>query len=261
MSKIAFVLQSEAELPDPQQVQQLYESFGEPSLPLSQQSDDAKADPTIGPDPEEAIDLQMWMLGDAQMFVGKMPAPVPGGEAEVNAATSLMAVNGGWEVPACNGHLIVTWFKTEVTSEQLHAFTKAVAAVAKAANAEAVYWGEGIVTHPTDFFVEAAVDNPLLAWNGISFAQEANDRVSVLSLGMAQLGLPDLMVEADADQLAGVFEFFLDILAYVYNRGQPIAHGETLGRTQDEKLRVQHKPSPAIEDQTCMFVSFPSEAS
>ena len=35
-----------------------------------------------------------------------------------------------------------------------------------------------------------------------------------------------------------------DLLAYVVSRGRPLADGDTVGRTADEKLPVHYVPSP-----------------
>ncbi len=38
--------------------------------------------------------------------------------------------------------------------------------------------------------------------------------------------------------------FALDMLGYVLDRGAPLPDGDTVGRTAEEKVRVQYVPSP-----------------
>ena len=74
---------------------------------------------------------------------------------------------------------------------------------------------------------------PVHLWNGVSIA--ANDeRVSLLSLGMKQLGQPNLKLtgpRAEGNELVG---YFFNLLEYAAKRGTPVADGETVGRSADE---------------------------
>jgi hypothetical protein len=65
----------------------------------------------------------------------------------------------------------------------------------------------------------------------------------LLSVGMKQLGLPDLLLEApEAD--AQVLEFFYDLLAYVTRRGKKLPEDDKVGRTEKERLKVRYMKSP-----------------
>jgi hypothetical protein len=107
-------------------------------------------------------------------------------------------------VPEHRAHaILVPLFNTEQSLlERMATFTRVIAAFLSASGAVAINLGGAHATHEATFFVDiASIEEPLPAmlmiWNGISVAKDG-DRVSLLSLGMAQLDLPDLLLTAPA---------------------------------------------------------------
>ncbi|MCO5165282.1 MAG: DUF4261 domain-containing protein [Planctomycetes bacterium] len=213
-------------------------------------------------------DVLMFALeGVGTVFVAAMPTPVPGGEAEAAAQHSLCALGTGWELPPHAAHLIVG-LSPEASApgaRGLLALTRVVAAVAEASQAVGVYWGAGGVAHPRDFFVDSVRelgddDLPLPLWLGVSVAAEG-DEVSLLSRGFrAQFGLPDLLLWAPRGAGGDGLELLFDLLLYVARRGQPIPAGETVGRTEEERLPVEVVPSPIDPATEVWSVRFPGAA-
>ncbi|MDQ6926260.1 MAG: DUF4261 domain-containing protein, partial [Candidatus Eremiobacteraeota bacterium] len=68
--------------------------------------------------------------------------------------------------------------------------------------------------------------------------------ISLLSLGMSRLALPNLLLTAPATDLKAALEFMFDLLAYVTTRGAPLPEGDTVGTSADERIKVRYQPSP-----------------
>ena len=68
--------------------------------------------------------------------------------------------------------------------------------------------------------------------------------MSLLSLGMKQLSLPDLLLVAPQSADKNALGVFFNLLGYAVERGEPIAEGDTVGRTADERMPVHYVPSP-----------------
>jgi hypothetical protein len=134
------------------------------------------------------------------------------------------------------------------TAVALARHTKVVAAVTKASKAVGVYEGNAGATHAPDFYVSVAADAtwPTMLWNGVSLVR-TSERLELLSLGMGQLDLPDLLLVTPASMGNEALGFFFDLLAYVASRGTRIPEGETVGRDETEKLTVHYVPSPINE--------------
>lgn len=211
----------------------------------------------------------VYTLGDDGLLgIGLMPGPVPKQEAEWHAERSLAAVQGGWKLPPHRAHLAVFWKAAPQVPARLAVkrFTWLLAAVTEAAKGVAVYWADAGATHPGRYFTEVARHGPdllITLWSGVSVASDRGDpnRMSLVSLGMAQLGLPDLELSVPrsiekADALGVLYRF----LSYVLERGAPIPDGDTIGRTEQERLKVRYVPSPVAPDAKVWRVELPERA-
>lgn len=216
-----------------------------------------------GEDEIESAYAELWpeqpITGSFQ--VGAIPAPVPEGEAEHAAAFSIASLGNAKALAPHAAHLILIYTPAEDLNAvaELQAFTRLMAALLVASRAQAVYWGDAGATHPAGFFVEVAqnVELPLPLWSGVSRWRMPDGRLGLLSLGMSQLEMLDLLVTAPHEDAATALGFFYDLLAYVAERGSILRAGETTGRSEDEQLVVYHRPSPDDDTLNVFAVDLP----
>lgn len=197
-------------------------------------------------------------VGKCNVLAALMPGAVPEGEADGATDHSLSGLDGSWTLPEHSAHLVVAQQgATHTDVEELTTFTRVVAAIVRATNAVGVYWGEGGATHHPEFVVNIAHSElPLPIWVGVSVAKSARGP-ELLSIGMKQLGLPDLLLSTPG--LDGtVFELFYDLLAYVTRRGKKLPEGDSVGRTGKEKLKVHYVPSPIHPEEQVWNVVLPA---
>lgn len=193
---------------------------------------------------EKKKDVQAWDLGGVDTFVSLMPIPIPNREAELALKSAAFALANAIESAPHAAHLIVAG-RWGSDWRSLSTFTRFVAAVAQASGASFVYWGAGHVTQPAAHFIEVAREDdlPIELWTGVSMARPGS-RVSLLSLGMDQFRLPDLLVEAPVEQSGFAIKLVYDLLDTIVRDGKPIPEGDTVGRTAGEKMTVLYRPSP-----------------
>ena len=196
---------------------------------------------------------------EAVTFVAPMPVPIPNREADQAARFGLCAYAEGFQLGPHAWHFMVTTQVSGGPVTSLARHTQRVAAVADAHGAVAIYEGNAGATHPAAFYVDAAssAELPLMLWTGVSVASEGPGRMGLLTMGMGQLALPNLLLTASQGSLGGAFSFAFDLLAYVVRRGAPIAEGETVGRTAREKLAVRYVDSPMWPGQRVARVDLP----
>ena len=236
--RVAFVLLAEPRLPSAEAVIGSYREI-------------APSDPALLAELSPSDDSLSFKLANGEGVVVTLVAvPVPNGEAEANAEYSLSTIGKGWSLPEHRAHVIVARLSNEPrpSVERLSAYTRVVAAVAAASGAVAVYLGDANATHDARFFVDiASSDTPLpgmlMLWNGISIANEGK-RLSLLSLGMSQLELPDLLVTAPAKKANDALAYMFDLLAYVTLRGAPLREGDTVGMSLFDRRKVRYERSP-----------------
>jgi hypothetical protein len=130
--------------------------------------------------------------------------------------------------------------------KRVSTFTSILAAIAEASGAVGIYWGDAGATHDPRVFRELAKTRTELPriglWTGISIAREG-ESYGLLSLGMKQFELPDLLLVVPPAKADDAITFMLELLGMVIKDGRPIPEGDTVGRSATEKLRVHYVTS------------------
>lgn len=236
---LAFVLLSQAQMPEAEQIVRAFGAYAPTDQRLRLRGNEAG---------KQILEFEISPSGTA--FVALMPLAVPKGEADDAVRFSVSALGTGWKLPSHKAHLMVNLRDAETQShiETLSRFTSLLAAVAEASQAVGIYWGNAGATHDPKFFMSIARERDLVSqimlWTGVSIARDDNGRLSLLSLGMKQLNLPDLLLTAPKSAGNTALATFFDFLVYVANLGKPIPEGDTVGRTANERLAVHYVPSP-----------------
>jgi hypothetical protein len=200
-------------------------------------------------------------IGGTLVVVAAMPSPVPDREADEAVRRSLSALGTGWALPEHRFHIIVaaTGVDESTAVAERCDFTRAVAAVSRAASSVGVYWGAAAATHEASFFFETARDAelPIALWTGVSVASDGDERVSLLSFGMGQFGLDELLLTGPVADAEVAIEMFFDLLSYAVERGATVGEGETVGRSDGERIRVAVEASPVDPERRVWRVDLP----
>ena len=151
MNNLAFVLLSEAPVPNASEIVRAFRDFGEPGE--TPQPEIAGTDKS---ETDQVISLRL-STGETA-FVALVPAAVPNREADENAQFSVLSWRGNWTLPPHRAHYVVALQSppTSTPIVQVSRFTSLVAAVIKSSPAVGVYWGNAGATHDSDFFVSVA---------------------------------------------------------------------------------------------------------
>lgn len=196
--------------------------------------------------------------------------PVANAEADTAAFLSLSAINGRWMLGRHAAHLELVMEGRVLTAqggvlgrlsgatreasplEQLSLFTRAVSALSVAAKGLGVHWPAGPVTHAPDYFHQVAREAPLPlpVWLGVSLTPEPGGRSSLLSFGMKQFSLPELLLAGPGgEELADTVDFFFSALATIAERGAAPSEGETIPRSLLSRPKVRYGESPVEQGQ------------
>jgi hypothetical protein len=238
---LAFVLLSQPTAPKGEEIERAFASFAIKGQRLHFRPGKARQSAAVDP-------LEFELGADGTAFVTLTPTPVPNREADEAARYSVSALGGRWKLAAHKAHLVVTSRAGTRSAGTLSAFTSLVAAVAAASPAVGIYCGGAGATHDPKFFDAIArerdTSSRLVLWNGVAIAQAPHGRLSLLSLGMKQLDLPDLLLfvpDARRDELLGTA---FDLLGGAVRAGKAVAEGDTVGRNASERLPVHYVRSP-----------------
>ena len=212
-------------------------------------------------DKKQAKEIIEFGFDGGAVFVMVAPLAVPDGEADRVFKYSLSSWSNKYTQPKHKAHLVVT-MSLEGDMQLIEAqrlFTRAVAGVVEASEAVGVYWGMGNVSHPAKFFLDVVGDREdmwITLWTGISRARDNPLRMSLLSLGMAQFGLMDLLVTGPFDMGQDLLMSMFQALQYSLNRGQDIPEGDTIGGSSDDRLVVKYEQSPIDPEATIWRIDY-----
>ncbi|QDT37230.1 DUF4261 domain-containing protein [Stratiformator vulcanicus] len=183
-------------------------------------------------------------------FLAHMPAPIPEGEAEENAAGNFLWPDGKEKVAQHQSHIIVT--NVGGSSESAIGSALTVSRLALVAlrlyDGMGVYWGNASVCNSREVFESFCEDMseeqlPVPAWLRFQFGPASENEIGVYTLGMRQFGLMELEVDRCSMDLGELFEFVSNLAHYLILSGPVIEDGNTVGGSEEERILVRHRPS------------------
>lgn len=230
MADLAFVLLSRVSHPTPTAVLAAAEKLG---IAMTLESSD---------------DVQSYNLGNGRMLMAAlMNAPHPDMPTMAFGPTSVPPP----EAIAAPAHLIVTALGLDGSERERDTlFAALVACVIAGSPAVGAMLGHGVIMHKAKLFAELAMLGmregalpPELAID-ITTARESETHMSFLTHNMPRYGREDLYVTC-AIQGKGAYDFVLLMTRWMLtDLSKQFPTGETVGRTADEKIRIQRVPNP-----------------
>jgi hypothetical protein len=133
------------------------------------------------------------------------------------------------------------------------AMTLLTAAVLRTTDCVGVMLKTGIGWHRAEVFADLAElgaeygELPPQLSLDVSVARESNDRMSLLTHGMRRHGREEILVTC-AQAGEGAPDFLYSIAGWLLEEpGQELPTGDTVGRDENEKVKVQRVPNPSGE--------------
>lgn len=245
---LAMVLLSTPEAPDPAAIEQATRDAPDGLAPfqLTESNDDSLT----------------FAGGDLMAFVSLIPAVIPDGEAGIAAEASWHWPDAVAAVEKHTAHLLVAVMGGEDPVANHLALNRVVAGCL-GENAVAVYWGAAGIVHDPEEFKEMAGDAsreelPVPYWVGVTVApsDEKEGAVVAATRGLEALGFPEFEIHASERPPEEVAEFLMMSSAYVLDSGARLSSGDTIGRSQEEKVAVTLAPSKWDPDRQALILAF-----
>lgn len=215
---------------------------------------EAMTDDTVDKD-ADGDDSPMLCLEYADYLIALMPIPVQIGDdiAQICAHSRLWPDATPAPVDYA-AHTIVTVMRFGDDAQETNLVAQAAllsrvlaSAVAVTDSIEAVYFGSANhVVLPGLFreLTQATLPEPLpIAWVAINVGQRPDGVMTGHTRGMDMLGLMDVEIPETGDTAEGVFGRLTGIVDYLIENGMVISNGDTLGATEEERIRVVYGPS------------------
>ena len=191
-------------------------------------------------------------VGDEFFGLVQIPAPYPANDLEGPIATSWMwPPNPPIEtVKQHRSHLLITMTGGAADPVRRRLMLTAVTALAaKQPGVMAVYWPEATLVHYPPVFISMAeqIDSPeappLYLWVDLRVFRNRDRTIGLFTTGLSALGHMEFEILSIDMQPGELREWLLNIMCYVLENGPVLKHGQTIGMTAEQQIRIQHCPS------------------
>jgi hypothetical protein len=189
-------------------------------------------------------------VGDEFFALALMPAPYPDLDGPI--ATSWM-----WprhppieNVKRHRSHLLITATGGAADPVRRRLVLTAVTALAaKQPGVMAVYWPEAtLVLFPPVFVNMAEKINspeapPLYLWVDLRALRNEDGTTGLFTTGLSALGHMEIEIPRIDMEPGDLREWLLNIMYYLLENGPVLQHGQTIGMTAEQQIRIRHCPS------------------
>jgi Domain of unknown function (DUF4261) len=188
--------------------------------------------------------------------------PIPAEELQFPCETAT-----GWD-DACeqmnrmSAHLIVTAMGADGgRKSQTFYLSAMLQAVTAQSNSPGVYVGGASSVWSREQLETATLQStlerpPWLLWLGIKGQKESNGTLSILTIGMPEFGLMNIEVQKSTSDSGSTIEIVAAFADYLLSEGATVRNGETVGFSEDQKIRVSYAPSMLDHSQTVYFLHY-----
>lgn len=191
-------------------------------------------------------------VGDELFALALMPAPYPAKDLEGPIATSWM-----WPpqppretVKQHRSHLLVTMMggAGDLVRRRLM-LTAVTALAAQQPGVMAVYWPEATLIHFPPVFIDMAKDinspeaPPLYLWVDLRAFRNKDGTTGLFTTGLSSLGHMEIEIPRIDMEPGELREWLLNIMYYLLENGPVLKHGQTIGMSAEQKIRIRHCPS------------------
>lgn len=211
--------------------------------------------PSAGPfepasDTSSAEVISVTGPGDVTLFALNIGLPIPNEDWQLPCETSL-----GWdgacdEMAKMKGHYIISSMSPEADSESAQLFLASAFAQAVAAqtNALGIYVGGAYsVWSPAQWeenvLLSSPEEPPYMLWFGLKWLSGSEGAYTIVTMGLPAFGKMNIELESrgsDGRDAAGVVA---DFARYLVTSDVTVADGDTIGSSEDQRIKVTYGPS------------------
>lgn len=200
-------------------------------------------------DLEEKDDSIAFRLGQTDVIMMKMPAPIPWTDLKGPCETSWLWPDATKVLKRHKEHLIVTVSSEEGPIEQSRWLTYVIASIVETCKqAVGVYWGNATMVISPKVFRDFAAEilphaNPLFVWVDFRVSPGEGESSVGFTTGMQALGHMEFETLNSPESAGELRERLHGLAAYILENGPVIKDGDTVGEDANERITVRYAKS------------------
>lgn len=184
-----------------------------------------------------------------------MPAPIPWEDIQGTAQYAYNWQTATEDLENHNGHAIVSIMSSQKsTKERFTILSKLLCSILSTSNAIGVYQGTQTLLIPKSEYLDNIEEikqqgTPVTLWIyiGIRPSEQGN---SIYTYGLTEFSKQEMEVINSKLPIEELYNFISNISAYVINSNVTFKNGETLGYTEEQKIKIISSKGQFVEGQT-----------
>mgnify|MGYP000956682387 CR=1 FL=1 len=183
-------------------------------------------------------------IGEECVVIALMPAPIPAEEFESMYSYSYLWEDAEQEIKEHTQHAIVSILGSSTSALKRYSILSKVNAsiLRTSETAIGVYQGASTLLLPKDFYIDLAdllLEDllPVQLWVYIGIINN-NDKTGLYTYGMKEFGKSEIEIIDTSMESDDAYVFLLTVLQYIIEQDVTLQHGETIGLTEDQKIKI-----------------------
>jgi len=191
-------------------------------------------------------------VDDMKVACGLIEVPVPNNEAVNNAKNNFLWKEAVEVAESHKAHTILSVMGGDSHINQSILFTKLASSMLKLNNVIALYQFPTVIS--PEFYTKVAEDikegnPPILDWVYFGVYPDGN-QFSGYTIGLNYFGKDEIEVIRTKKNPSELYEFLVDIAGYVIKMNATLNHGETIGFSEEHKLKITRSKGVALENES-----------
>ena len=206
-------------------------------------------------DSEISNEASILIINGYRIAIADMQMPIPGDEITEAAAYNYLWENGNEEAGNHKGHIIVSIMnggKDPVKENLL--YSRIAASVLNNSKSIGIYIGGRTLLLKKEFYlanVEMMSEKDLPLYNWIYFGlRQENGKQSIYTYGLADFNKSEMEIVNSKHSLEELNEIMYDLTHYVIAYDVVLRDGETVGFSEEQKLKVSKSKGKYLEGET-----------
>lgn len=192
------------------------------------------------------------VVNDMMVVCSFIESVVPNNEAENNAKNNFLWREAVQVTSTHKSHAILSVMNGTNPIEKNLLFTKAACSLLKLDNAIGIYLKPTVI--PSKFYIAAAEDIkqghlPILNWIYFGIYPDGG-RVSGYTVGLNKFGKDEIEVIKSKESPMDLYNFLISVASYIIEGDVTLKHGETIGFSQEQKLKITRSKGIAVEGES-----------
>ncbi|KAF2516527.1 DUF4261 domain-containing protein [Flavobacterium foetidum] len=185
----------------------------------------------------------VFKINNELVAVAYIPAQIPGEEIATTIEYAYNWHTAKEDLKDYTGHAIVSVMSSQGSQiERYTILSKLLCSILSTTNSVGVYQGKQTLLIPRNQYLENINDlqqgkSPVHLWIyiGIKTSEQGN---YMYTYGLPEFEKQEMEVLQSPMELGELFNFFTNIISYVINSNVVFRNGETLGYTEDQKIKI-----------------------